>query len=77
MESKEEGFKVEKTVKVQGMSCGNCVKSIEESVGELTGVSSVKAKLESSEVTFGFDNYKTTLNQIIEVIEDQGYDIIS
>lgn len=77
MESKEEGFKVEKTVKVQGMSCGNCVKSIEESVGELTGVSSVKAKLESSEVAVGFDNDKTTLNQIIEVIEDQGYDIIS
>ncbi|HLS60424.1 MAG TPA: copper chaperone CopZ [Virgibacillus sp.] len=68
---------MEKTVKVQGMSCGNCVKSIEESVGELTGVSSVKAKLESSEVTVGFDNDKTTLNQIIEVIEDQGYDIIS
>jgi len=59
------------------MSCGNCVNSIEGSVGELTGVSSVKAELGSGEVSVTFDNEKTTFNQIIEVIEDQGYEILS
>lgn len=63
-------------LKVQGMSCGHCVNSIESSVGELAGVSSVKVELGSGEVSVAFENEETTLDQIKEVIEDQGYDII-
>lgn len=64
------------TLKVQGMSCNHCVNSIETSVGNLTGVSSVKVDLGSSEVTVEFDSQKTTLDQIKETIEEQGYDIV-
>ncbi|HLR68539.1 MAG TPA: copper chaperone CopZ [Virgibacillus sp.] len=63
-------------VKVQGMSCNHCVNSIEGSVGNLTGVSSVKVNLDSGEVSVGFDNEKITLKQIKETIEEQGYDIV-
>jgi len=35
------------TLKVEGMSCGHCVKAIEESVGAITGVSKVKVHLEN------------------------------
>ncbi|MFC5591639.1 copper chaperone CopZ [Sporosarcina soli] len=64
------------TLKVQGMSCNHCVNSIETSVGNLTGVSSVKVDLGSSEVSVEFDSQKTTLDQIKETIEEQGYDIV-
>lgn len=63
-------------IKVQGISCGNCVNSIEESVSGLTGVSAVKVELGSGEVSVTFDNKKTTLNQIKEVIEEQGYEVV-
>jgi copper chaperone len=65
---------MKEVLKVEGMSCGHCVNSIESSVGELKGVSSVKVDLANNEVTVEFDN-EMTLNQIKETIEDQGYEV--
>jgi len=62
-------------LKVEGMSCGHCVSSIETNVGELTGVSTVKVDLANKEVSVEFDN-AATLVQIKETIEDQGYDLV-
>jgi copper chaperone len=64
------------TLKVQGMSCSHCVNAVESSVGELQGVSSVKVNLEQGEVTVAYDNSKTSLNEIQETIEDQGYEVV-
>jgi copper chaperone len=64
------------TLKVQGMSCAHCVNAVETSVGELQGVSSVKVDLGKGEVTVAYDDNKTSLNQIQETIEDQGYDVV-
>ncbi|MGG0670000.1 copper chaperone CopZ [Sporosarcina koreensis] len=65
---------MKEVLKVEGMSCGHCVNSIESSVGKLNGVSSVKVDLASNEVTVEFEN-EATLNQIKETIEDQGYEV--
>ncbi|QTD41009.1 copper chaperone CopZ [Sporosarcina sp. Te-1] len=65
---------MKEVLKVEGMSCGHCVNSIESSVGELSGVSAVKVDLANHEVTVEFDN-EDTLKQIKETIEDQGYDL--
>lgn len=65
---------MKEVLKVEGMSCGHCVNSIESSVGELKGVSSVKVDLAGNEVTVEFEN-EETLNQIKETIEDQGYEV--
>lgn len=62
-------------LKVEGMSCGHCVNSVETSVGELTGVSAVKVDLSSKEVVVEFDS-AATLAKIKETIEDQGYDLV-
>lgn len=64
------------TLKVQGMTCGHCVNAVETSVGELQGVSDVKVDLGKGEVAVSYDNSQTSLNQIKETIEDQGYDVI-
>ncbi|CDQ40016.1 MULTISPECIES: copper chaperone CopZ [Virgibacillus] len=64
-----------KTLNVQGMSCGHCVNSIEESVGELNGVETLKVHLQDGKVDVIFDPDKVNLKDIIEVIEEQGYDV--
>lgn len=66
---------MKEVLKVDGMSCGHCVSSIETSVGELAGVSAVKVDLGTKEVAVEFDG-AATLAQIKETIEDQGYDLI-
>jgi len=66
---------MKEVLKVDGMSCGHCVSSIEKNVGELTGVSTVKVDLANKEVSVEFDN-AATLVQIKETIEDQGYDLV-
>jgi len=63
------------TLQVKGMSCGHCVKAVESNVGELTGVRSVKVNLDEGKVDITFDQSAVTLDQIKEVIDDQGYDV--
>lgn len=63
------------TLNVEGMSCGHCVKSVEGSVGELKGVSSVKVNLENKTVDVEYNASEVTLDAIKETIDDQGYDV--
>lgn len=64
------------TLNVKGMSCGHCVKAIEGSVGSLQGVEQVKVNLEAGKVDIAFDHDKVTLDEIKEIIDDQGYDVV-
>ena len=63
------------TLNVEGMSCGHCVKAVENSVGELNGVSSVRVDLEGKKVNVEFNQADVTLDKIKETIDDQGYDV--
>ncbi|QWU46285.1 MULTISPECIES: copper chaperone CopZ [Bacillus] len=63
------------TLKVEGMSCGHCVNSIEGSVKELNGVEQVKVQLSEGTVEVTIDSSVVTLKDIVAVIEDQGYDV--
>ncbi|PEI63720.1 copper chaperone CopZ [Bacillus toyonensis] len=63
------------TLKVEGMSCGHCVNSIESSVKELNGVEKVKVQLAEGTVEVTIDSSAITLKNIVAVIEDQGYDV--
>src|SRR5690606_41985210 len=55
----QEVFNMKEILKVEGMSCGHCVNSIETNVGELTGVSAVKVDLANKEVAVEFDNARS------------------
>ncbi|MFS0645631.1 copper chaperone CopZ [Siminovitchia sp. 179-K 8D1 HS] len=63
------------TLNVQGMSCGHCVNSIEQNVGQINGVQSVKVNLEEGKVDVTFNSDAVSLKDIKDVIEDQGYDV--
>jgi len=64
------------TLNVKGMSCGHCVKSVEQSVGALDGVEQVTVNLEAGKVNVAYNNQKVSLAKIKEAIDDQGYDVL-
>jgi copper chaperone len=62
------------TLKVEGMSCGHCVHSVEGAVKKLGATG--KVDLNAGTVTVEYDESKVTLDTIKEAIEDQGYDVV-
>lgn len=61
-------------LKVEGMSCGHCVNSVEGAVKNLGATA--KVDLASNTVTIEFDESKISLDAIKVAIEEQGYDIV-
>ena len=59
-------------IKVNGMSCGNCVKHVTNAIQAVPGVSDVEVSLESGIATF--DRGEVSIAQIIEAIEEEGYE---
>ncbi len=66
---------MEKTLNVQGMSCGHCKMSVEEALNKLDGVSSAEVHLEDGKVDIAFDETKVNVNAMKDAIEEQGYDV--
>lgn len=67
---------VESTIKVQGMSCGNCKKAVESALTNLSGVKDVTVHLEDGSVVVNYHEDQVTLTEIEQEIEDQGYDVV-
>lgn len=61
------------TLQVQGMTCGNCVKSVENSVGALNGVEKVKAQLDNGIVNVDFNSNEIDVQKITDTIKEKGY----
>ncbi len=59
-----------KTVSVPSISCGHCVATIEREVGELEGVSSVKAEEATRDVTISWDTDTTDWAVIEELMKE-------
>ena len=61
--------------KVEGMTCGGCVKSIQNALSNRDGVVDTKADLESKTVSIEFDPAKIQKAGLAEAIEDAGFDV--
>jgi copper chaperone len=61
------------TLKVEGMTCGHCVSSVEGAIKNVGAVGQVD--LSAKTVQIQFDENKLTVDTIKEAIEDQGYDV--
>ncbi|MGP4060431.1 copper chaperone CopZ [Halobacillus sp. H74] len=64
------------TLNVQGMSCGHCVNKVEENVGQLEGVESVKVHLSDEKVDVSFDESVVELADIKGLITNSGYEVV-
>lgn len=63
------------TLKVDGMSCGGCEKSIRSALLEHTGVSEVAASHEAGTVSIDFDAAHINAAQLSAAIEAAGFDV--
>ena len=62
-----------KTFKVPGIHCGHCVMTIEREVGELTGVTSVKAEQSTQMVTVNWNEPPATWDAIRSLLTEINY----
>jgi copper chaperone len=64
-----------RTISVPGISCEHCQTSIEQAVGDLAGVEAVAVDIAARTVDLSYDESAVGLDQIIQAIEDVGYDV--
>lgn len=67
---------VSEQIIVEGMSCGHCKAAVEKAVSALPGVKVADVDLAAKTLAVEFDNNQTTLEQIKEVIDDEGYTVV-
>ncbi|XP_057194434.1 copper-transporting ATPase 2 [Triplophysa rosa] len=61
-------------MKVEGMTCQSCVRSIEEQIGSLGGVHDVRVSLSDKDVSVRFNPAAVTPEILREHIDDMGFD---
>lgn len=64
---------MEKTFKIDGMSCGHCVMAVEKGLNKLE-IKNIKVEIGSAKVSF--DAGKVSEENIKNVIEEAGYKVI-
>ena len=62
------------TLQVKGMSCGHCVRAVENALKE-AGASG-KVDLAGGKVTVEYEEGKVSLEALKAAIEEQGYDVV-
>uniref|UniRef100_A0A8C9SPE6 P-type Cu(+) transporter n=1 Tax=Scleropages formosus TaxID=113540 RepID=A0A8C9SPE6_SCLFO len=61
-------------IRIEGMTCGSCVQSIEGMLSQHKGVKSAKVSLSSHSGTFEYDPLVTTPEELRTAVEDMGFD---
>ena len=69
--------KVKETYPVLGMECASCVRKIETILGKTDGIVSANINFASEKVTIEYDDEKTDLERISEIIKNAGYELIT
>jgi copper chaperone len=60
---------------VEGMTCGGCVKSIQNALHAREGVSSATADLDAKRVTIEFDPAVIQHDGLVAAIQDAGFEV--
>lgn len=63
------------TIKVTGMTCSGCAKSIEQALGKVDGVREAKVSYERGIAEVMYDNSKINLDQIYAAIRKTGFGV--
>lgn len=59
---------------IEGMTCNGCVAAVHNAIQAVSGVGEVIIDLSEGKATVFFDEEQTSVEKIIEAIEDAGYD---
>ena len=61
-------------IKVSGMSCGGCVKTVTGVLSKLPGVKKVEVSLEKAQAVIEFDPAQSGSAQFVQAVEDAGFE---
>lgn len=59
-------------LKIEGMSCGHCVKAVQQALEEVSGVTKAVVSLETNSAQVQHDG-SIEIKTLIEAVEDEGY----
>ena len=65
----------EKTLNVEGMSCGHCKAAVEGELNKLSGVQGANADFEKGIVEVTYDEGTVTTEDLKDAIEEAGYTV--
>jgi copper chaperone len=71
----EETVMEEASIKIDGMTCDGCVRSVKRVMSKLPGVALFDVSLAQNQVTVSFDPQVIYAARIIQSIENAGYEI--
>ena len=71
--SREGSAMTEKTLNVEGMTCGHCKAAVEEELGKLEGVQHSDADFETGAVEVRYDDSKVSDEDLKAAVEEAGY----
>ena len=73
--NKKELAKMEKTIKIEGMSCGHCSAAVTKALESVPGVSDVNVDLESKSATLKVLDGAASDGALRKAVEDAGYEV--
>lgn len=71
--SPEERFLETKQIEIDGMTCDNCVRTIEKALRGVDGVREVRVEREHRRATVTFDTTKTNIPALHDTLLSHGY----
>jgi len=60
---------------VRGMTCGNCARSVEQTLAATPGVTKVSVELESGRAAVEYDPSLVTREVLINAVRELGYEV--
>jgi copper ion binding protein len=60
-------------LKVEGMTCSGCVRSVEKKLSTVAGVESARVDLGAGKATVEYDDSRAQVDQMIAAVEQIGY----
>ena len=58
---------------IQGMTCGNCVRHVEQALKKLSGISQLEVNLEKQDALVEYDSTFVTYETMASAVKDAGY----
>ena len=62
------------TLKISGMTCGGCVRSVKTVLESVPGVVAADVSLERGEAQVAYDAGRADLSQLTSAVDDAGYE---
>jgi copper chaperone len=66
-----------KTLKIEGMSCGHCVKAVTDALSAINGVADVNVSLEEGTASFSHDPVLAPLEKIKAAIIEEEFEVVA